>query len=125
MGCEQEIGSKQPSQICDGCFGKIVLNRGVQYQKKTAIKSLFAAGRYEDPILRAMILAFKYQSIESLKVPLAELMINYLRKENLIGEFSGSVIVPVPLTLKRKLARGFNQSVLLAKEIGGHLNCPV
>ena len=125
LGCEQEIESKQTSQICDVCFGKIILNRGVQYQEKTAIKAVFAAGRYEDPILRIMILAFKYQSMESLKIPLAELIISYLTKELLTDKLANFVLVPIPLTLKRKLARGFNQSELLANEIGKFLNCPV
>jgi len=127
LGCEKEIEIKQTSQICDVCFGKIVLNRGVQYQDKSVLLGggVLAAGRYEDPILRGMILAFKYQSVGSLKTPLAELMINYLKKENLTDKFSGFVIAPIPLTLRRKLNRGFNQSELLAKEIGVFLNCPV
>jgi len=140
LGCAKEIASKQPSQVCDGCFNKIVLNSGVQChicglrnrqgtcrscRKKTPLRGLFAAGQYENPILKEMIHLFKYQSVESLKNPLAELIINYLKKESLIDKFDNFILVPVPLTLKRKLVRGFNQSELLAKEIGKFLNCPV
>ncbi len=125
LGCQKELESQQTSQICEVCFAKIRLNRGVQYQKKTALKAVFAAGRYDDPILREAVKSFKYQSIESLKEPLAKLAIDYLKKENLAGKFSGFVITPVPLTLRRRLNRGFNQSELLAKEIGAFLNCPV
>ena len=54
---------------------------------------------------------------------------NYLKKENLTDKFSARknnfILVPIPLTLRRKLVRGFNQSELLAKEIGNFLNCPV
>jgi len=125
LGCQKELESQQNSQICKVCFAKIRLNRGFQYQKKKALKAIFAAGRYDDPILREAIKSFKYQSIESLKKPLAKLAIDYLKKENLADKFSGFVIAPIPLTLRRRLNRGFNQSELLAKEIGGFLNCPV
>lgn len=125
LGCQKELESQQTSQICEVCFAKIRLNRGARYQKKTALKAVFAAGRYDDPILREAIKSFKYQFVESLKKPLAKLAIDYLKKENLADKFSDFVIAPVPLTLRRKLNRGFNQSELLAKEIGSFLNCPV
>jgi len=126
LGCQKELSyDAENTQICGNCFAKIRLNRGAQYQKKTTLKAVFAAGRYDDPILREAIKSFKYQSIESLKKPLAKLAIDYLKKENLASKFSGFVITPIPLTLKRKLNRGFNQSELLAKEIGAFLNCPV
>ncbi|MDO8443473.1 MAG: ComF family protein [Candidatus Azambacteria bacterium] len=126
LGCQEELSySVENAQICASCFAKIRLNRGFQYKKKTALKAVLAAGRYEDPILREAIKSFKYQSVEALKKPLAKLAIDYLKKENLAGKFSGFVIAPIPLTLRRRLNRGFNQSELLAKEIGAFLNCPV
>ena len=144
LGCRKEMASKQSVLICDACFGKIILNSGVQChicglrnikgtckrcRRKTPLKGLLAAGQYKNPILKEMIRRFKYQSVQSLKKPLAELIINYLKKENLTDKFSARknnfILVPIPLTLRRKLVRGFNQSELLAKEIGNFLNCPV
>ena len=165
IGCQKELTLKQDSLICESCFGKIILNSGVQChicglriskgtclptgdvpkghkrcRRKTPLKGLLAAGQYKNPILKEMIHQFKYQSVESLKKPLAELVIGYLKKENLIDKFSAKsaesplqpqseasefVLVPIPLTLKRKMNRGFNQSELLAEEIGKFLNCPV
>ena len=94
-------------------------------RRKTPLKALFAAGQYEDPILKEMIHYFKYQSIESLKKPLAQTVFNYLEKENLTDKLKNSVLIPIPLTLRRKVSRGFNQSELLAKELSPVLNCPV
>ncbi|MDP3004036.1 MAG: ComF family protein [Candidatus Azambacteria bacterium] len=142
LGCEKEMASKQSVLVCDACFGKIILNSGVQChicgsrisvpeghnkrcRKKTPLKGLFAASQYQNPILKEMIHQFKYQSVESLKKPLAKLIIAYITKELLIDKLANSVLVPIPLTLKRKINRGFNQSELLAKEIGKFLNCPV
>jgi len=134
------MASKQASQICDACFGKIALNSGVQChicglrnqlgtcrgcRKKTPLKGLFAAGQYKNPILKEMIRQFKYQPVESLGKPLAELIIAYIAKELLIDKLTNSVLVPIPLTLRKKISRGFNQSELIAEEIGKFLNCPV
>jgi len=72
-----------------------------------------------------MIHRFKYQSIESLKKPLAQLIINYLEKELLNNKLKNYVLTPIPLSLRRKINRGFNQSELLAVEISKYLNLPV
>jgi len=52
-------------------------------------------------------------------------MIKYIKKEHLENKFSNSILVPIPLTLRRKMNRGFNQSELLALEISKYLNLPV
>ena len=151
LGCKKELNLKQASFICEACLNNIVLNSGVEChvcglrnnigacrrcRKKTFLNGLFAAGKYQDPILREAIHQFKYQSVESLKKPLTELLIKYLKKENLIeklwcptpnapGVGHQICLVPVPLSWRRKLSRGFNQSELLAKELSPILNCPV
>ena len=140
LGCGTEMASKQSVLVCDACFDKIALNSGIQChicglrndkgtcqkcRQKTPLKGLLAASQYKNPILKEMIHQFKYQSVESLKKPLAELIIVYITKELLTNKLKNSVLVPIPLTLGRKSVRGFNQSELLAKEIGKFLNCPV
>jgi len=149
LGCKKELNLKQASFICEACLNNIVLNSGIEChvcglrnkngtcrrcRKKTFLNGLFAAGKYQDPILREAIHQFKYQSVESLKKPLAELLIKYLKKENLIEKLQmlearfptfPIVLAPIPLTQRRKLNRGFNQSELLAKELSPVLNCPV
>ncbi|MBI2446394.1 MAG: ComF family protein [Parcubacteria group bacterium] len=156
LGCKKELSLKQASFICEACLNNIVLNSGVEChvcglrnknvrnrvsniiccrcRKKTFLNGLFAAGKYQDPILREAIHQFKYQSVESLKKPLAELLIKYLKKENLIEKLQmlearfptfSTVLAPIPLSRRRKLSRGFNQSELLAKELSPALSCPV
>ena len=140
LGCKIEIPSKQASLICEACFDKIILNSAIRChvcglrnnkgtckncRKKTNLKIISSAGHYSDPILREAIHAFKYHSIESLKETLAELMIKYIKKERILNKFAGSILVPIPLTLRRRIKRGFNQSELLANELSKFLNCPV
>lgn len=149
FGCQKELDLKQASFICEACLNNIALN-GVQChicglrnnsgacrhcRKYTFLNGLFAAGKYQDPILREAIHQFKYQGVKSLKKPLTELLVKYLKKENLINRLSpcggspvgreNSILTPIPLTWRRKLSRGFNQSELLAKELSPILNCPV
>ena len=156
FGCKKELSLKQVSFICEAWLNNIALNSGVKChicglrnknvrnrvsniicrgcRKKTFLSGLFAAGKYQDPILREAIHRFKYQSAESLKKPLAEFLIKYLKKENLIEKLQmlearfptfSTVLAPIPLSWRRKLSRGFNQSELLAVEISKYLNLPV
>ena len=53
--------------------------------------------------------------------PLAQLLKHYL----LTHSISGEVLVPVPLHPKRLRERGYNQSVLLARELSKLTNLPV
>ena len=146
LGCKTELNSGS-GFVCVSCFEKINLVRGIHChicglrnirgprhsrgcRKKTALKGLYAAGHYQDPVLREMIHAFKYHSIEILKKPLAELVIAYIQKElftnqPIVYRLKDCVLVPVPLTLRRKINRGFNQSELLALEIAKYLDAPV
>ena len=139
LGCQKELELKQTSFICETCLNNIALSsvqchicglrnkkgacRPCLKKKETFLSGVFAVGKYQDPILRETIHQFKYQGIESLKKPLTELLIRYLRKENLIGMLSNSILTPIPLNWRRKLNRGFNQSEILAEELSLVLNC--
>lgn len=140
LGCQKELNLKQASFICEACLNNISLNSGAECRicglrnkngtcqkcrKKTFLNGLFAAGKYQDPVLKEAIHQFKYQSLKSLKKPLAGLLINYIKKENLKELLSSPVLTPIPLTWSRKLKRGFNQSELLAKELSLVFNWPI
>ncbi len=96
-------GRPQPSGVvCPGC---------ASWQAKIdGIRSPF---RFEEAIRRA-IHQLKYQNIRALAVPLAELLRDFL----VTNPVSGEVLVPVPLHQKRLRERGYNQSSLLARELG-------
>jgi ComF family protein len=53
--------------------------------------------------------------------PLARLLKDYL----ITNPLSGEVLVPVPLHQKRLKERGYNQSQLLARELGKFITLPV
>ena len=72
------------------------------------------------PPLRDAICSFKYRGKLTLARPLAQLMINALPQG-----LDADVVIPVPLHPARLRAREFNQSLLLADQLGRHLSRPV
>ncbi len=72
------------------------------------------------PPLQEAICSFKYRGKHTLAKPLARLMISALPQG-----IDADVIIPVPLHPARLRAREFNQSLLLADQLGRHLAKPV
>ena len=79
----------------------------------------YSFGFYEDE-LRELIHLFKYGRVQPLAKPLGRLLALALPRDQ---EFD--VIVPMPLHWRKRWQRGFNQSALLASEIGRRANVPV
>jgi ComF family protein len=78
----------------------------------------FAYGDYSGN-LRELIHLFKYQGVQSLARPLAELASRALPRSE---QFD--FIVPMPLHWRKRMQRGFNQSALLASELSRRTNVP-
>ena len=74
-----------------------------------------------DRAIRQAIHQLKYRNLRALAVLLAQLLDDYLVSSPVPGE----VLVPVPLHQKRLRERGYNQSSLLAQELGKLTNLPV
>jgi ComF family protein len=103
-------GRPQPNGVlCPGC---------VDWQAQIdGIRSPF---RF-DGVMRQAIHELKYQNLRALAAPLAKLLYDYLLSNPVPGE----VLVPVPLHSKRWRERGYNQSSLLARELGRLNGLPV
>ncbi len=81
-----------------------------------------SAGLYEGE-LKECIHLFKYDGREELARPLGILMVEFFKRD-----FDGARIdglVPVPLNRAKLRERGFNQALLLAREVGGRCRIPV
>ena len=81
--------------------------------------SVYTYGSYEDS-LRTLIHLFKYEKITPLAKPLGNLLALAIPRQK---QFD--VIVPMPLHWRKRWARGFNQSEILAKEIARRWGVPV
>ncbi|HNR66075.1 MAG TPA: ComF family protein, partial [Atribacterota bacterium] len=79
---------------------------------------------YYEGVLRKCIHLLKFKKQVKLVKPLANLMINYLSRDELINIKEIELIIPVPLFKDDHLKRGFNQSGLLAKYIADYFSIP-
>lgn len=86
--------------------------------KKTALDGVFVGSDYDQTLLDTAIHMFKYRSIESLALPLGNLLCRTVRSADLPLP---DLIVPVPLHPWRLRYRGFNQSELLSRFLSDHL----
>ena len=105
-----KCGRPQTSgMLCPGCTGW-----------QAEIDGIRSPFRF-DGTMRQAIHQLKYRNLRALAVPLAELLNDYL----VANPVPGDILVPVPIHKKRLRERGYNQSSLLAKELGKLNGLPV
>jgi competence protein ComFC len=95
--------------LCPACWGH-----------ETEIDGIRSVFRFEGVVRRA-IHELKYRNLKAISGCLAVLMANYLKDNEVYGE----VLVPVPMHPRRLRERGYNQSSLLASELGKLIVMPV
>jgi ComF family protein len=81
--------------------------------------AVYCFGAYEG-VLRKLIHLFKYSGVRPLARPLADLLMNALPRDQRFD-----ALVPVPLHWRRRWARGFNQSELLARMVAKRTGIPM
>jgi ComF family protein len=89
-------------------------------RRQTEIDGIRSPFKFEE-IIRKAIHQLKYRNLKAISPCLAELLADYLRSNPLPGE----ALIPVPLHPRRLRERGYNQSSLLARHLGGSIDLPV
>ncbi len=89
-------------------------------RRQTVIDGIRSLFRFDD-VIRNAIHQLKYRNLKAISPCLAELLADYIRSNTLPGE----ALVCVPLHPRRLRERGYNQSSLLARELGRRINLPV
>ena len=117
---------REGSYLCEDCLSLVEINP-FQYclcekmEKKDKcdrckdknLDKLFSASSFKNKIVKESIHKFKYGYIKDLAKPLALIVLSHLQTVD--AEIDKSfIIIPVPLSNKKKRRRGFNQS----EEIG-------
>ena len=92
-------------------------------EKPPVFDSVCSICRY-DGVLKELIHIYKYNMIKSLGCDLVSLMIDYIKSGNGIHPHPNSIMY-VPLHRRKLKERGFDQSYILAREIGDYLNIPL
>ena len=107
--CKKCGKPESSGNLCSACWGQ-----------KTEIDGIRSVFRFEG-IVRQAIHYLKYRNLKSISSCLAMLMADYLRDNPVYG----GILVPVPLHSRRLRERGYNQSSLLAQELGKLIDIPV
>ena len=106
----QKCGKPETSgKLCPTCWGR-----------QSEIDGIRSPFRF-DGVMRRAIHEFKYHNLKAISGYLAELLAVYLKANPMAGE----VLIPVPLHPRRLRQRGYNQSSLLAQELGKLTAMPV
>lgn len=114
-------GEINENYICNNCYENIkkikkcVIN---EYNNRNFSKHLYIF-RYEG-IIRNKIIEYKFEDKGYLYKMFAKIILSDKKTYNFIKRYD--VIIPVPISKKRKKKRGYNQSELVANELAQKLN---
>ncbi len=122
--CDVALGEDAVDGICPACHLALQALAREQELRETqkqaypkGIAFVHAAYPYEAQA-RTLIHQLKYESVRAASIPLARAMA-------LLPAGEEEILVPVPTDRKRRKKRGYNQSMLLAQEIGRILGMDV
>jgi len=110
-----------PAWACERCLSPV--KRGVPCRfcasrAMRSIRAVYAPYRYAMEA-RALIHALKFSACDEALLPLAHAMADALKKRDF------DCIVPVPLHPRRQRQRGYNQALLLCRELSNETGIPV
>jgi competence protein ComFC len=111
---ENCLGCSLPKTIiCNNCLNQIRPSLEIEH------KNIFALYDYKDPLIKKIVWQLKYSHHRRLGKILGKILYNsLLEKISEINEFSKGkkiIILPVPITRKRTILRGYNQSEEIAR----------
>lgn len=115
------------SPVCERCgtpFSKnlsLTVCKQCNHNPLTYIDGLRAAAYFENNPLRPAIHCLKYRNNKAIASVLGQILVDAYQRFNMVAE----MIVPVPLHSSRLRGRGYNQSELVAKQMGKLLHLPV
>lgn len=122
--CASLLNLIQPEERCPTCFHTLsedstLCHECLQYP--SLYFRMAAAFDYEGPAA-SLIKRLKYANQPYLAKGMAGFLVAQFDR---LGWPLPDALIPVPLSFTRRLERGYNQSTLLAEEMGNILQCPV
>lgn len=135
LGCGQE-----GSWLCPDCSRRLKFGEKEKAHnlKAPALDKIFIAGDYDDALLADIIKKFKYHFLTALGKPLADFLTLYWSGQLALDHFKNQdpasdtlsdaldpLIIPIPLSKKRRRWRGFNQAEILARGFAAHFSYPL
>ena len=116
---------KEGSLCCAQCQKKIEL-LDISYQawpdeEKFIFEKCYVCLDFQQIFTQKLIKTFKYQYIQELSTVLSDILYRQSQKINLPAN---TIISNIPLHLKKKKQRGFDQTEVLAKNLSQKINLP-
>ena len=101
--------------ICENCLNSLDLN---EKELESFIYTIFD---YRNPIMKKIIWNLKYKNKKQLSIILANYLYPRILEElselKLLQNFNKAILIPIPLSKKRLKERGYNQSLLIGKNL--------
>ena len=138
--CEAYIDGGTERVVCPACWGRVGVILSPQCgrcgqitEKPTGIcpacerrghsfSRVRRAALFEG-VVQDLIHLMKYQGKRSIARHLGAILADNLRDDSTVGQID--LLIPVPLHPSRERERGYNQSALIARAVGGGLGLPV
>lgn len=130
VGCGKDISSGTSKHLCFYCWKQIPLVKGIClscgnlhgtittkkcfFCKKSSFEQLRCAGKYQN-LLKQLLLDYKFANKVHHFYLLAELLHRTIRKFPFPTEID--YVIPIPLSTRKRMSRGYNQSALLSSYI--------
>ena len=103
--------------FCAKCGARLPAAKKICHQNTSYI--LGSAGPYDDPTLKLLIHFLKFRGVRRAAEPLARILARYLTDIGITAnEF---ILIPLPLSRRRRNERGFNQAEEIARQLATHL----
>ena len=113
LGCKTE-----GAWLCEKCFRKLKFNDQKYILNTPNLEEIFIAGDYDDKVLAELIKKLKFNFVDDLALILGRFLslfwtgIIFSREELKNKKI---LLIPLPLSKKRKRYRGFNQAELIVR----------
>ena len=123
--CRTAAALTTPLSYCQLC-GRSVTTPGSLcsfHRDSTGLDGLVSYADYHAPGIAAAISAAKYQGVWAALRPLARYA--WLARWHVLSLSAWQAVVPLALDARRERDRGYNQSAILARELGRQLGAPV
>lgn len=122
LACRREAGS----YLCSACRPLLKFDSPEFSLTLKNIEAVFVAGNYDNPLLADLIKKFKFNSITEIGKILSDFLILFWQGQasllkrpetlNNSNRLNAPLVIPIPLSQKRRRMRGFNQAELIARE---------
>ncbi len=112
--------------LCQDCQSVLGILSDHQKFQTQNLNDLYFAVPYQKPLVKNLIRCFKYEPfVKELAETLSSLIISHFQLLDNKPDFSGFILIPVPLGRKRLKWRGFNQVEEIAKFLSQKMEIPL